>query len=145
MAAFDSDTSREQRVWVTLVLVAAVTAISSSGVLVRGMDGATPLSIAAYRTLGAAALLAPSLRRAHLDLSRSDVARVLVAGIALALHFWTWFASLGLTTVLRSTVLVCTVPAFTAVFEWVAVGRRPSPGTWLGLGVALPGIAMLSG
>jgi drug/metabolite transporter (DMT)-like permease len=144
-AAFDPDTSPRQRVWVVVVLAAAITAISSSGVLVRGMHGADALAIAAYRTLGAAILLSPSLRRGVARLERADQLALVAAGVALALHFWTWFASLALTTVLRSTLLVCTVPAFTAVLEWIWFGRRPGAGYFVGLAVALPGVALLAG
>jgi drug/metabolite transporter (DMT)-like permease len=41
-------------------------------------------------------------------------------------HFWAWFSSLGHTTVLRSTLLVCLVPAWSAALDWVVYGRRPS-------------------
>lgn len=128
--------------FVWAVIGCAVLAISSSGVLVRGMD-ADPLAIAAWRTLGAGIVLAPTLRGA--DVRRRDALALGAAGILLALHFWTWFASLGATTVLRSTLLVCTVPVWTALLEWVVHGKRPRPRLVAGTAVALPGVALLAG
>lgn len=124
------------------MLVCAVLAMSSSGVLVRGMD-ADPLAIAAWRTFGAGVLLAPALGWGLP--ARKDLAALLAAGVALALHFWTWFVSLNETTVLRSTLLVCTVPIWTAALEWVFRGERPRLAQALGWALALPGVALLGG
>jgi drug/metabolite transporter (DMT)-like permease len=142
---FDPETPPATRLRVTVVLAAAVTAISSSGVLVRSMHGAEPLAIAAFRTLGATLVLSPSLRRGVPGLRARDWVAIGAAGACLALHFWTWFVSLQLTTVLRSTFLVCTVPAFAGIVEWVWHGRRPATRFWVGLGIGLGGIALLGG
>jgi drug/metabolite transporter (DMT)-like permease len=107
------------------------------------MVGADPLAIAAWRTLGAALVLAPAYGRGLPRLLPRDALALAVAGVALALHFWTWFASLLYTSVLRSTLVVCTVPAFTAALEWAVLGVRPRPQHWIGLVVALPGLALL--
>jgi drug/metabolite transporter (DMT)-like permease len=106
---------------------------------------ADPLAIAAWRTLGAGIALSPALWAGLPALGARDLAAVGCAGAALGFHFWAWFASLGETTVLRSTVLVCTVPAWTALFEWLRHGRRPTVGHWIGLLTALPGLALLTG
>ncbi|MEQ1503987.1 MAG: DMT family transporter [Myxococcota bacterium] len=141
---FEPHTPPAQRLKVAAVLLAAVAGVSSSGVLVRGMH-ADPLAIAAWRTLGAALILAPTARAGLGVLSRRDWLALGLAGVALALHFWTWFASLGTTTILRSTVLVCTVPVWTAAAEWLWAGVRPRLGWWIGLGIALPGLGLLAG
>jgi drug/metabolite transporter (DMT)-like permease len=142
---FDPATPPGVRGRVALVLAAAVVGISSSAVIVRGMEGADPLAIAAWRTLATAALLLPWARTAAPALSARDGLAIAVAGAALGLHFWSWFASLSATTVLRSTLLVCTVPAWTALIEWGVLGVRPSPRHWLGLLIALPGLGLLAG
>ena len=141
---FDADTDRATRRRVVLVLLAAVLGVGSSAVLVRAMV-APALAIAAWRTLGSAALLSPALPAARSTVGRRDLASIAVAGAALGLHFWAWFASLEQTTVLRSTVLVCLVPAWTAALEWALWGVRPRASHWLGLAVALPGFALLAG
>jgi drug/metabolite transporter (DMT)-like permease len=139
---FDKETPPRTRWVVVGVLFAAVVAFSSSGVLVRGMQ-AEPLAIAAWRTLGATLVLLPAAWGGLMRLSARDAGRVALGGIALALHFWSWFASLGETTILRSTVLVCTVPAFTALLEWLLWGQAPRRTHWLGLLLALPGLTLL--
>lgn len=140
---FDADTDRATRRRVVLVLGAAVLGISSSAVIVRAMV-APALAIAAWRTLGSAVLLSPAVPAARASLGRHELAGIALAGAALGLHFWAWFASLEQTTVLRSTLLVCLVPAWTAALEWALWGVRPRPAHWLGLAVALPGLGLLA-
>ncbi len=136
--------SRTNRWRVSLVLSVAVLAISSSAVLVRRME-ALPLAIAAWRTLGAAVVLSPALLLPRNVLSVRDALWLLLAGVALALHFWAWFTSVTLTTVLRCTVLVCLVPVWSAGLDY-ALWSLPTPRRlWIGLAVALPGLALLAG
>jgi drug/metabolite transporter (DMT)-like permease len=141
----DPATPPAVRARLALVLAAAVLGISSSAVLVRGMTGADPLAIAAWRTLATAILLLPWARTAAPNLSARDAVSIVAAGAALGLHFWSWFASLNATTVLRSTLLVCTVPGWTALLEWAILGERPSRRHWVGLLIALPGLGLLAG
>jgi len=124
------------------VLAVAVLAISSAAVLVRAIGPAVhPLALAFWRTLGIAVLLAPAVRR----VSRRDAARIALAGVCLAGHFATWFGSLQTLGVLRSTVLVCLGPLWTGFLEWTFLRRRPSAIFFVGLLLALPGIALLTG
>ncbi len=139
---FDPRTPPATRRWVVVVLVAAVLGISSSAVIVRSMD-ASPLAIAAWRTLLAGVLLSPALRRGLPRLTRSDAGYIACAGVALGLHFWLWFASLSHTTVLRSTVLVCAVPLWTAGLEWARYGRRPSCQLGIGFALTVPGLFLM--
>jgi len=141
---FDVGTSPATRRRVLLVLVAAILGISSSAVIVRAMV-APALAIAAWRTLGTAALLSPAVPGAAPVIGRREVAGIALAGVALALHFWSWFASLQHTTVLRSTLLVSLVPAWTALIEWGVFRVRPRAQHWLGLAIALPGLGLLAG
>lgn len=129
-------------VWV--VMGFAVLGVSSSAVLVRGMV-APALVIAAWRTLGSSMVLAVPGVRGRGTVSRAHAVQIGIAGVALALHFWAWFASLQQTTILRSTLLVALVPAWTALLEWVGSGVRPRAAHWLGLAIALPGLGLLAG
>lgn len=143
MLRFEPTTPPELRVRVAVVLLAAVVSMGMSAVLVRGME-ADPLAIAAWRTLASALVLAPWLRGAPRPTAR-EAGMLLVAGIALAAHFALWFASLGMTTVLRSTVLVCLTPVWTGLLE-IAVDRTVPPGRfWVGTAVALLGVGVMSG
>jgi drug/metabolite transporter (DMT)-like permease len=93
----------------SIVLCLALIGISFAGPLVR-LSHAHPLTIAIWR-LGfsllviAIALLVSGSWRQWRRLDRSGVLLALGAGVMLALHFWSWNASIGLTTVAASVVL----------------------------------------
>ena len=141
---FDPDLPASMRRRVVIVLAFAVLGISSSAVLVRGMDMG-PIAIAAWRTLGSAILLSPGIYLGRSEIGRKEVTGIVLAGFALALHFPLWFASLDYTPILRSTVLVALVPIWTGLLEWIFDRERPSPRFWVGVGLAIPGVAILSG
>jgi len=68
-----------------------------------------------------------------------------LAGLAYAVHFGTWVASLGLTSVAASVTLVTTTPLVLAVVA-LATGRDlPTRRTWLALGVGAGGVTVLGG
>lgn len=126
-----------------MVLTAAVLAISASAVLVRGME-AEPLAIAAWRTTGATLLLGPAWIPSMGRLAPRDRLGVLFAGACLGAHFATWFASLQRTTVLRSTLLVCTTPLWAGLLEAAQTGHRPRPRFLAGLALALAGVGAMA-
>jgi len=122
------------------VLVVALTAVSAAAVLVRLAPDVHPIAAALWRTLAVGLLLAPGIRR----VPRRDGLLILLAGACLAAHFWAWFASLHLTSVVRSTVLVCLNPIWAGLLEW-RLGERPERHFWIGVGVAVIGVAVMSG
>ncbi len=127
---------------VAAVLAAAVLGVSIAGTLVRLAPGAPPLALAFWRSLIAACVLAPAIRR----LSHRDLLLTALGSLFLALHFWAWFISLHLTTVMRSTLLVCLTPVWCAALEWAFFGARPTLRFAVGVGVALLGVgSMVSG
>ncbi len=140
---FDPDLSPALRRRVVVVLTGAVIGISSSAVLVRGMDMG-PIAIAAWRTLGSAILLAPGIYLGRSEIGREQAAGIIMAGFALAVHFPLWFASLDYTPILRSTVLVALVPIWTGLLEWLVDGKMPVQRFWLGVGLAIVGVAIMS-
>ncbi len=131
------------------VLATALLAFSASAILVRLAPSVPASSAAFWRCALVALLLAPTLLRLRLGglrlrgggLRPRDGGLILLAGLFLALHFWTWFTSLKDTSVLRSTVLVCLSPAWAAIFEWIFLKERPSSRYWLGLALAVGGVA----
>ncbi len=103
-----------------LALGVAVTAVSFAAVLVR-LTTAPPVAVAFYRLLFSTLLLLPmllaQLRRGRGTFQagvkgRKSVALACLSGVFLALHYFTWFQSLRLTTVTSSTVLVTLHPFF---------------------------------
>lgn len=129
-----------------LVLFAAVSAMSWGGPLTR-LAAAPALAVAAWRLLfSTAIILAIVLLRRELHtlrLRRGDWALALGAGLLLAAHFWSWVASLELTTVASSTVLVNTQPIFVGVLSILFLGERPSRVQWLGIFIAVAGAGII--
>src|SRR3954466_284385 len=107
----------------SIVLVLAIIGISFGGPLVR-LSHAHPLAIAIWRLgfsliLVAVALLVTGSWRQWNRLRRADVVLATAAGVMLALHFWTWNASLAYTTVAASVVLVDIQPVIVALLSAV--------------------------
>lgn len=67
-----------------------------------------------------------------------------LAGVCLAFHFWSWNASIALTTVAASVVLVNTQPIVVAVLSVVWLREPPSRSQWLGIGVAMVGALVIA-
>ena len=114
----------------TLALGVAVLAISTSAILVRWSDAPNVIK-ALYRvsfTVGALVPLAARRRASIGGIERRAGVVAVAAGVALAVHFVTWFESLDHTTVAASVTLVQAQPAFVAVGAWVLLGYRESTG-----------------
>ncbi|WP_097009185.1 DMT family transporter [Natronoarchaeum philippinense] len=125
----------------------AVAAVSTAAILVRWSRA--PSSVAAfYRVLFTLALIAPFALGDHSgefrQLSRRDAGAAVVAGVALALHFASWFESLSWTSVAASTTLVQTQPVFVAVGAALVLGEYVDRRVVLGIGVALCGAVVMS-
>lgn len=129
---------------VPLVLALAVIGVSAAGTLVRLAPDAHPLTLAFGRVLIAGLVLAPFAARGFVRPAARDVALTTTAGAFLALHLWAWFASLQLTSVMRSTVIVCSTPIWVGLLETLVLGRSPRRRYWPGIGVALVGIVGLA-
>jgi drug/metabolite transporter (DMT)-like permease len=133
--------------WV--VLAVAVAAISFGGPLTR-LSTAQPLAVAVWR-LGLSVLtVAVFLARGRGWrqwglLTRREVATALGAGALLAAHFWSWIASLGLTTVAASVVLVNTQPVIVALLSAAWLGEPPVGRQWAGIAMAVIGSAVVAG
>ena len=130
-----------------LLLIIGVAAISSAAVLIRAAD-APPLVIAASRMLIAAAVLLPfaigRLQNTFKRLGAADVGLIIVAGCALALHFWLWITSLSYTSIASSVVLVTSHPAMVAVMSFVLWRERLGHTAIIGILVASAGLIVIN-
>jgi drug/metabolite transporter (DMT)-like permease len=125
------------------VLGLALLGISFAGPLVR-LSAAHPLAIAAWRLGFSLALVGVALGvsgqwRQLRTLGGRDLAIASAAGLMLAMHFWSWNASIGLTTIAASVVLVNLQPVFVALLSVAWLRERPDRRQWLGIAVALAG------
>jgi drug/metabolite transporter (DMT)-like permease len=126
-------------------MAVGIAAISTSPILVR-VAALPALALAFWRCLAGAALLAPFARRAGRPageaIGRAEVARLLAAGVFLAVHLALWNASLALTSVAASTTLVSCSPLFVGLGGRL-LGESPSRRAWLGIAIAVAGAAVI--
>lgn len=130
------------------VLAIALFGVSLSGPLVR-LSHAHPLAIAAWR-LGfallviAVALVLTGQWRQWRRITRRELAIALGAGSMLALHFWSWNTSVGLTSVSASVVLVNTQPVVVALLSVAWLHETPTRRQWAGIGIAMLGALVVA-
>ncbi len=128
------------------IVVIGVIAVSFSAVFVRLSSAPAP-TIAFWRLLIATAFTAILALKSRQPLRlphRKEVIQTGFAGIFLALHFWTWFESLKLTTVASSTVLVATQPLFVILATRIIWGERLPARAIQGLIIALVGTLLIA-
>jgi drug/metabolite transporter (DMT)-like permease len=131
-----------------IVLGLALLGVSLSGPLVR-LSHAHPLAIAAWRlgfalVIIAVILLATGAWRQWRQLDRRELAIGVLAGVLLAVHFWSWNASVALTTVAASVVLVNTQPVIVALLSVAWLREPPSRRQWLGILLAMGGALVVA-
>ena len=131
-----------------LVLTLALIGVSFSGPLVR-LSHAHPLAIAAWR-LGfsliviAVALLVTGEWRQWRRVTRRELAIAIGAGATLAVHFWSWNASIAYTSVAASVVLVNTQPVVVALLSTFWLREQPTSRQWLGIAIAMFGALVVA-
>jgi drug/metabolite transporter (DMT)-like permease len=131
-----------------LVLATSVLAFSWAGPLVRFTE-APALAISLWRLLIAVGILAVvvSLRREGWGPLRTLPPRAwglgALAGGLLALHFWSWIASVQYTSIASSVVLVSTQPLFVGLLSALFLGEHPRRREWIGLTIAVAGAAWI--
>jgi drug/metabolite transporter (DMT)-like permease len=130
------------------VLGLALLGISFAGPLVR-LSAADPVTIAVWRlgfSLVIVALFLAATRQWR-DWRRIDSKELLLAvsaGVALALHFWAWNASIHLTTIAASVTLVNLQPAVVALISALALREVPTRKQLIGIGVAILGAMIIA-
>ena len=126
------------------VLAGSLLGISFAGPLTR-LSSADPLTIAigriAFSLVAIGVMLAITGEwRQFARLVRSEWLLAVGAGVVLALHFWSWNASIHLTTIAASTTLVTSLqPGFVAVLSIFIVHEAPSRRQIVGLTIATLG------
>jgi drug/metabolite transporter (DMT)-like permease len=129
------------------VLFIAVAALSWGGPLIK-FSSAPPQVVAAWRLVLSVALIALVLafRKTKLSafrLSRVDWLLAVGAGVLLAVHFWAWMASLRLTTVASSVVLVNMQPIFVEALSASVLHERATARQWTGILIACAGAGVI--
>ncbi len=138
--------SRPGAVRLTFLLTLGIIAVSCGSIFVR-LANAPALAVSAYRVFWASVLFAPALFsgpvREWAPLTRRDFGLLALSGLALALHFALWIASLSYTSVASSVLLVDTTPFFIGLASPWILGRSCPGRFWFGLGLAFAGCLLI--
>jgi drug/metabolite transporter (DMT)-like permease len=133
-----------------LSLGIGIVAISCASILIRFAlaEGVPALSVAAWRLIFASLVLVPYAWATHRDeirdLSQREWVLLAAAGVFLGFHFATWIASLDMTSVASSVVLVSMGPVFVGLGSWFFLHERPNLQMALGIVVAAAGSVVIS-
>jgi drug/metabolite transporter (DMT)-like permease len=135
-----SDPVRARAQWVPWTLLAAgMLVASSSAILVRYAADAEPLAMSFWRCAAGSLLLLPFSLRDLRGVRRREVIVCAISGLFLAIHFATWIASIGLTTIAAAVLLVSLTPVFVALTAWLFFKDRLPVAGWSGIVLALLG------
>ena len=130
-----------------VLLCVALVAVSTSGPLIAA-TAAPALAIAFWRNAMASGVLLPVVLLRCRDelrgLDRRERRLAALAGLLLALHFATWIPALSYTSVASATALVATQPVWAALLSGARGVPVPKP-VWIGIGVAMAGVLLLTG
>ncbi len=125
------------------ILTLGLVCVAMGSILVRFSQGAPSLTIALYRMGWASLFLFPFFVRRVVRAGFSIEWMHLCSGIALALHFAFWIASLRYTSVAVSVVLVNTSPVMVALLGYLFLGERLTRRGMFGLALSLLGSTVL--
>jgi drug/metabolite transporter (DMT)-like permease len=128
-------------------LAVSICAISTGAILVRLSSAPSPVA-AMYRVLFTTLPLLPvallRYREQFRAMGRRDLLFACLSGLALAVHFASWFESLAWTSVAASVTLVQSQPIFVAVGAWALLSERVTRRIALGILVAVGGVVTMS-
>ena len=113
------------------------------------LSTAHPLTIAIWRlafslVIIGVFLIATGGWRQWKRLDRRGLLAAVGAGVMLAVHFWSWNASIRFTTISASVVLVNLQPAIVAVLSVVWLKEPPTRRQWVGLAMAMAGAVVIA-
>lgn len=133
------------KITVGLLLTISIIAISFSAILVKWSEAPSTI-ISMYRMYFACIFLLPIVwvyRKEFYRLSKKDWLIVSIAGVFLGLHFALWFASLKLTTVASSTIILSLQPIIALLVGYLIYKEKTNIFTIFTIGISIIGIVMI--
>lgn len=131
-----------------VVLAAVFFSVNASMSKVALEAGLDPSVLAALRSTGAALILLVAvavIAPRQLRIGLRELPFLLVLGVAGgALVQWLYFTAIDRLPVGIALLLEFTAPAMVALFSWAVLRQRIRRQTWLGIGVALIGLALVA-
>lgn len=129
-----------------IVVILGVIFVSFSAIFVK-MSESPSIIIAFYRMLFTSILLFPSFIKNGDFGKLKDTKKVMLlilGGVALAFHFYTWFLSINYTSITSSTLLVNTQPIFVLIISYIFLKMRYSKKALVGILIAMAGSVVIS-
>ena len=130
-----------------VILLLAQVAIGAAAIFARwALTGSGPLMASALRLCLATLLIIcyRLIKRRREPVKRGDDLLFAFAGTCLAMHFACWIASLQFTSVAISTLLVCTTPAWTALWDLIVGREKPKPVFLICFALAAGGVYLIA-
>src|SRR2546421_7227548 len=127
-----------------LVLIVAVLATTYAGPIVR-LAAAPAVAIAFWRRVRVppVAFGVATRERQPTRAVREAFPLMLLSGLLLATHFWTWIASLKFTSVASSVLLVSLKPVFAWAVAALWLGEHPGRTERRGIALAVAGATLI--
>jgi drug/metabolite transporter, DME family len=131
-----------------LVLLSGVV-MSLGAPLIRLLENADAWQFLAYRSAAVVVciclLLGWRYRRSVMMAFRLGGGQAVLGGVLLACAFISIVFSFLSTTIANALFLLSTAPLLTATLGWAVLGERPSRLTWVAVGIAICGAAVMVG
>ena len=128
-----------------IFLPIGIIAVSTASIFVKLCD-APVLIIATYRMMLASLVLMPfaCYEKTWRGWKRNDLGWLFLSGLSLSLHFAFWIASLKVTSVASSVVLVTTHPIFVGIGGWLFLKERLGLNLIFGIALSVLGSGLIS-
>lgn len=125
----------------------AVFFFSTSAIFVRWAGGLSSYEITFWRLAIAAGALALAMivRSERWAVPRQLWGRFVIFGLVAALHFLFYVTAVSFTTIAHALSIVYTAPVFVALFSAIFLHESLSRRQWLGVFLAVIGVAVLAG
>ena len=127
-----------------LLLPIGIIAVSTASIFIKLCD-APVLIIATYRMMLASLMLTPFAcsQKTWRGWERDDLGWFFISGLLLSLHFAFWIASLKVTSVASSVVLVTTHPIFVGIGGWLFLKERLGLNLIFGIALSVLGSGLI--
>ncbi len=127
-----------------LLLPIGIIAVSTASIFIK-LCNAPVLIIATYRMMLASLMLTPfaCYQKTWRGWERDDLGWFFISGLLLSLHFAFWIASLKVTSVASSVVLVTTHPIFVGIGGWLFLKERLGLNLIFGIALSVLGSGLI--
>lgn len=129
------------------IVLIGVLFTSLSSIFIR-MSDAPSLVISAYRMLFTVLMLLYPVVTKEIyslkNMTKNDFILCIISGVFLALHFASWIASINMTTIANSTILVSCSPIFVAIANYFILKEKFSYKMLIGIAMSLIGTTVIA-